>query len=115
MTTMTVEARVQGIQDLAIIKAAVAASPDRAFAVTQLADQVLHEQMAEADIVERRADGTVVVHDADAWGTPEYAAAWRNTRAAFHAAGIMLQEDPAATCARGRAGALCLVEVRRAA
>lgn len=115
---MTAEARAQGYADLAIIRAAIEADPSRQFALTANADVVLHEQMATSGMpgdVVAALPGAELIHDADAWGTAAYAAAWQNTRTVFAARGIALAEDPAAPCTAGRAGALCLFKIQRAA
>lgn len=98
---MQVVEQIQARADLAIIMDELARDPSSPVAVTEAADQVLHAAL-EA--------GTITVgHDATAWGTPAYAAAWGRTVEAFGRCGITLDADPAAPRADGRAGAVCFL------
>lgn len=91
----------QARADLAIIMDELARDPSSPVAVTEAADQVLHDAL-EA--------GTITIgHDATAWGTPDYVAAWGRTVQAFKRRGITLDADPAAPRTDGRAGAMCFV------
>jgi len=108
----------QAHEDLQTILDAQRAQPDLDFALTQLADQALHAVLDHpqmANIVEAmHGAGARQIHDADAWATPTYDAAWLNTRAAFAAKGVDLDADPAAPRTDGRAGALCIRSIARA-
>lgn len=107
----------QGRADLEIILRAMEAKPDQKFAITGLADTVLHSllEMPEMDRYMRNAFGenAFADHNADAWGTEEYALAWQNTRQAFSAHGIELEADPAATRADGREAKICFLSAGR--
>lgn len=111
-STLSAAERAQAEGDLQIILEAQRERPELDFALTQLADQALHSVLGEpmmANVVEAmHGAGARQIHDADAWATPAYDAAWTNTRAAFAAAGIHLDADPAAGRQDGRAGALCI-------
>jgi hypothetical protein len=107
----------QGCADLEIILDAMEAHPDRKFAVTGLADTVLHSLLDTPEMTRYMRDtfgaDAVPHHDPNAWGTDEYAAAWTNTRMAFSNHGIELEADPAATRGDGRQAELCFVTVGR--
>ncbi len=107
----------QGQADLDVILTAMEARPDQKFAVTGLADTVLHSLLDTPEMAQymRNTFGADAIphHDANAWGTEEYAAAWENTRTAFAAHGIELEADPAATRADGRQAEFCFVTVGR--
>lgn len=107
----------QGCTDLAIILDAMEARPDQKFAVTGLADTVLHSLLEKPEMTRymRNTFGADAVpnHDPDAWGTEEYATAWINTRRAFARHGIELEADPAATRTDGRQAELCFMTVSR--
>lgn len=107
----------QGQADLQIILAAMEARPDQKFAVTGLADTVLHSLLEMPEMLQymRETFGADAVpnHDANAWGTEEYLKAWENTRSAFLAHGIELEADPEASRADGRQAEFCFLTVGR--
>jgi len=112
----------QGRADLDIILKAMEARPDQKFAVTGLADTVLHSLLDMPELAQYICDtfgaDAVAHHDPEAWGTEEYATAWTNTRRAFAAHGIELEADAAATRADGgradgRQAELCFMSVGR--
>ncbi|MBN9525427.1 MAG: hypothetical protein J0H82_04425 [Alphaproteobacteria bacterium] len=104
---MQVVDQIQARADLEIIMAELARDPSSPVAVTEAADQVLHDALDAGTIT--------VLHDPTAWGTDQYRAAWRRTVTAFARRGITLDADPAAPRADGRAGAMCYVAVKAAA
>lgn len=101
----------QGEADLAIIQRAHAANPGHSYALTELADAVLHAQLGTPELKawEKQAfgGGRRLKHDPTAWGTPAYQESWERTRAAFAASGVYLAADPAAKREDERAGAAC--------
>lgn len=107
----------QGRVDLEIILKAMEAQPDQKFAVTGLADTVLHNLLDTSELADYMRDNfgadAIPHHDPNAWGTEEYAIAWQNTRAAFAARGIELEADPAATRSDGREAKVCFLSVGR--
>lgn len=108
----------QGQADLEIILQAMELRPDQKFAVTGLADTVLHSLLAKPEMArymqEAFGSDAFADHNAEAWGTEEYAEAWRNTRQAFAEHGIDLEIDPAATRADGREAKICFLSAGRA-
>ncbi|MBN9525743.1 MAG: hypothetical protein J0H82_06060 [Alphaproteobacteria bacterium] len=114
-TGMTADQVGQGYQDLRIILEACGHAGVQKFAMTDLADRVLHEVLDTDALGTFVADvwgaGSRLVHDTDAWGTPEFAEAWRNTRAAFAEAGITLAPEAGVARSDGRAAAFCLIFV----
>lgn len=112
----------QGRADLEIILKAIEAQPDQKFAVTGLADTVLHSLLDMPELAQYMCDtfgpDAIAHHDPEAWGTDEYAVAWANTRRAFAAHGIELEADAAATRAHGgrtdgRQAELCFMSIGR--
>lgn len=77
---------------LSVVLTALAAEPDKAFALTEGAEPAAHDLMldTEAVIGYSRAvrPGHVLAHNPYAWGTDEFAAALENTAQAFHRAGL---------------------------
>lgn len=108
----------QGRADLDIILHAMEAQPDRKFAVTGLADTVLHRLLEMPEMAQYMRDAfgkdAIADHNAEAWGTEEYAIAWQNTRQAFAAHGIELEANPAATRGDGREAKICFLSAGRA-
>ncbi|MBN9528805.1 MAG: hypothetical protein J0H82_21530 [Alphaproteobacteria bacterium] len=108
----------QGQADLEIILQAMELRPDQKFAVTGLADTVLHSLLDKPEMArymqEVFGSDAFPDHNAEAWGTEEYAEAWRNTRRAFAEHGIELEIDPAATRTDGREAKICFLSAGRA-
>ncbi len=97
----------QGHADLDIILGELARDDSSPVAMTKAADAVLHDALD--------AGLSTIGHDATAWGTAAYDAAWGRTVQAFGARGIVLDTDPAAARADGRDGAMCFLTGIKAA
>lgn len=83
----------------------------RAHAMTEGADEALHAILADR-MAWRRLGVAIhpagMVHDANAYGTPAFSAAWENTRAAFAHHGIDLAADYTSDVGNFRSAAACL-------
>lgn len=84
---------------------------DRAHAMTEGADEALHFVLADRLAWRRLGDaihGVEMIHDANAYGTPAFSAAWENTRAAFAHHGIELAAEYRSDVGNFRSAAACL-------
>lgn len=83
----------------------------RAHAMTEGADEALHFVL-EDRLAWRRLGvaihGVEMIHDANAYGTPAFSAAWENTRAAFARHGIDLPADYLSDVGGFRSAANCI-------
>ncbi|MFS2013724.1 hypothetical protein ACCD06_28285 [Azospirillum sp. CT11-132] len=83
----------------------------RAHAMTEGADEALHCVLADR-LAWRRLGvaihGVEMIHDANAYGTPAFGAAWENTRAAFAHHGIELPVDYLSDVGGFRSAATCV-------
>ena len=91
--------------DLLIIFRGMEDFPDKKYALTVGADQALHILLLDTVGHYRFSEeifgnGSLVVHDPFAYGTPEFEIAWENTRAIFAAEGIVLPSDYTAAVPR---------------
>lgn len=83
----------------------------RAHAMTEGADKALHVILADRMAWRRLGvaiHGVEMIHDANAYGTPAFGAAWENTRSAFAAHGIDLAADYRLNVGSFRSAAACL-------
>lgn len=110
-------------RDLLVLLNAMEAEPDKAFALTVSADRALHGLLLDTVghfkfSTSVFGAGKIVVHDPYAYATPEFDAAWENTRTAFAKVGLDLPADyrnqPKARKDSQQAE-VCLVSVREQA
>lgn len=83
----------------------------RAHAMTEGADQALHAILEDATAFRglgAALHGVGMIHDANAYGTTAFAAAWENTRAAFAKRGVDLPSDYRSSVGGFRSAAACI-------
>lgn len=85
-------------RDLLVLLNAMEAEPEKSFALTVSADRALHGLLLDTVGHFKFSTavfgaGKIVVHDPYAYATPEFDAAWENTRAAFAKVGLDLPAD----------------------
>jgi len=83
----------------------------RAHAMTEGADEALHAVLADRMAWRRLGTaihGAEMIHDANAYGTPAFAAAWENTRTAFANHGIELAADYRSDVGGFRSAGACI-------
>ncbi len=106
--------------DLKIILNAMEKNPEKTYALTAGADNALHPLLLDTAGLVRFSGqvfgaGTLMMHDPFCYGTPEFEAAWQNTREAFAAHGIELPVDYRVNEASSRDAETCVLNVNRVA
>ncbi|WP_454021272.1 hypothetical protein [Azospirillum sp. Marseille-Q6669] len=111
----------QAWTDLGILLEGMQKNQAVPYPVTAAADEALHLLLEDGAAVQKLAEtlfgeGATIIHDPTAYGTPEFAAAWANTRGAFAAHGVDLPADYRdADKADARSAAACWLLIHKAA